>query len=267
MHIRTHAPFLVLGILFLVVIGYFAWQSASSRTLSVSDTEPVFDAVEEVNGTQEALHPRLQGLEDWERPPGPFKVALQAGHWKAVEAPDEQEQLRKNTGAQGGGMSEWEVNVAIAEAARDILEAKGVVVEILPTTIPPNYWADVFVAIHADGNLDHSIRGFKAAAPRRDYSGNSPVLTKMLEDSYGSVSGIPRDPQVTRNMRGYYAFNWRRYDHSLHPLTAASIIETGFLTNISDRRIIVDQPRLAAQGIADGILRFIKILSLDQNYN
>jgi N-acetylmuramoyl-L-alanine amidase len=68
-------------------------------------------------------------------------------------------------------------------------------------------------------------------------------------------------------MRGYYAFNWRRYDHSVHPMTAAAIIETGFLTNARDRNVIVKDPQKAAQGIAGGILKFLKttVQAGDQN--
>jgi N-acetylmuramoyl-L-alanine amidase len=77
----------------------------------------------------------------WTRPDGPLKVALQAGHWKAKDAPDEQAGLRDN-GTSGGGKAEWEVNLAIARRAAAILEEAGYVVDILPTTIPPDYFAD-----------------------------------------------------------------------------------------------------------------------------
>lgn len=51
----------------------------------------------------------------WKRPDGPLRVGLQAGHWKNNELPDELENLRNyGGGAKGGGMAEWEVNLAIA---------------------------------------------------------------------------------------------------------------------------------------------------------
>lgn len=58
-------------------------------------------------------------------------------------------------------------------------------------------------------------------------------------------------------MRGYYAFNWYRYDHAIHPMTPAVIVETGFLTNAADRALIVDDPGRVAQGITKGILKFL----------
>jgi hypothetical protein len=194
--------------------------------------------------------------EPWVRPEGPLKVALQAGHWKAREAPDEQAGLRDN-GTSGGGKAEWEVNLAIARRAAALLEKEGYVVDILPTTIPPDYFADVFIAIHADGNPSASASGYRAAAPRRDRTGRAADFAELLTKSYGEATGLPLYPTVTRRMTGYYAFNSRRYEHSLHPMTVGVIIETGFLTNARDRRIIVNAPDRAARGIADAVIRFL----------
>jgi hypothetical protein len=195
--------------------------------------------------------------DDWKRPEGPVKVALQVGHWKSNEAPEEQKRLRGNTGATGGGKSEWEVNMRIAEETARILKEKGISVEILPTTIPPDYFADVFVSIHADGNLDTTKTGYKAAAPRRDMTGNADELLDFVESEYEKATGLDKDPNVTRNMRGYYAFGWWRYDHAVHPMTTSIILETGFLTSPSDRKIIVDKPEISAKGLAEGITEYL----------
>ncbi len=195
---------------------------------------------------------------NWKRPDGPLRVGLQAGHWFAVEAPEEQEGLRDNTGAQVGRLTEWETNLSIAQATKALLEAKGVIVDLLPTTIPPEYSADAFISIHADGNADTSVNGYKIAAPRRDRSGQAERLSQLIETNYGQATGLIIDPNITRNMRGYYAFNWRRYDHSIHPMTPGTIVETGFLTSAKDRRIIEQNPKRAAEGIATGILAFLE---------
>ena len=192
----------------------------------------------------------------WVRPDGPLRVALQAGHWKAREAPAEQAGLRDN-GTSGGGKAEWEVNLAIARRAGAMLEQAGYVVDILPTTIPPDYFADVFVAIHADGNPSTSVSGYRAAAPRRDRTGKAADFAALLTKSYGQATGLPLYPTVTRRMTSYYAFNSRRYEHSLHPMTVGVIIETGFLTSPRDRRIIVNAPDRAARGIADAVIEFL----------
>ena len=64
-------------------------------------------------------------------------------------------------------------------------------------------------------------------------------------------------------MQNYYAFNYRRYEHALHPMTVAAILETGFLTNAGDRRIIVSDPDRAARGIADAVKLFLKTMPIE----
>ena len=57
-------------------------------------------------------------------------------------------------------------------------------------------------------------------------------------------------------MQNYYAFNFERYVHALHPMTIAVILETGFLTNARDRTIIVDDPERSARGIVAAVVAF-----------
>ena len=196
-------------------------------------------------------------LEHWERPEGPPRVGLQVGHWKLEEIPEELHRLEGNTGASGGGKSEWEVNYEIAMLTKNILENNGIVVDILPTTVPKAYWADVFVSIHADGSEDPYKSGYKIAAPWRDFTGKAEKLVDYIEKSYGASTLLPLDPQITSNMRGYYAFSFWRFDHAVHPMTVSSILETGFLTNASDRLVIVDDPLTPAEGLALGIIDYL----------
>ena len=58
-------------------------------------------------------------------------------------------------------------------------------------------------------------------------------------------------------MRGYYAFNYRRYAHSVAKTTPAAIVEMGFLTNPDDRTLLTQSPDLVAIGIANGIIRYL----------
>ncbi len=201
---------------------------------------------------------RFPELLEWKRPDGPPKVALQVGHWRNDQVPEELDRIRNNTGASWGNISEWEVNYEIATRAEKILEQEGIQVELLPATIPPSYWADAFVAIHADGNTDTNKSGFKVAAPRRDYSGKSNMLASYIEKEYKAVTDMKIDPIITRNMTGYYAFSWWRFDHAIHPMTAGIILETGFLTSFTDRLTILDNPDASAQGLASGIIEYLK---------
>jgi N-acetylmuramoyl-L-alanine amidase len=183
------------------------------------------------------------------------RIALQAGHWRADEAPRELRGLRRN-GTSWEGTAEWEVNLNIAQHAADLLEEMGYEVDVLPAVVPPAHRADLFIAIHADGSTDPSASGYRVASARRDRTGKAGRLATLLERSYGEATGLRRLPTVTRRMRNYYAFNYRRYRHSLHPTTPGVIIETGFLTNWSDRRVIMDAPERAARGIVEAVTAF-----------
>lgn len=251
---RHSLVFLSLILLTTIAVGGVMAYQTYGRTPSVSDLEVGFEEPE-----NDIMSQFIDPYANWTRPDEPLRVGLQVGHWKAADAPDEQENLRVNTGASAGGTTEWETNLKIAEETKKLLEAQGVVVDILPVTIPPDYWADVFIAIHADGNLDTSISGYKAAAPWRDRTGKAAEFVEILERVYEDATGMVKDPNITRNMRGYYAFNTRKYEHSIHPMTVGAILETGFLTNAEDRRIIVNKPEIPAQAITDAVMEFLKI--------
>lgn len=237
-----------------IFIGIFVFGSVVWRNKTPAQGAPPYD----VAFDDPPFIDEFAWLEDWTRPEGPPKVALQAGHWKNNELPEELEKLKGSTGSTGGGKSEAEVNLTIAEEAKVILEQKGIIVDILPATVPVDYWSDVFVSIHADGSTDTSKSGFKAAAPRRSRNEISEKLLTHVDAAYEEETQMVKDPNVTRNMRGYYAFAWWRYDHAVHPMTASIILETGFLTSPVDRKLIVNQPQISAEGLANGIVRYLK---------
>jgi len=236
----------------MILTSFFVWKSQFSSLKGVSGAPPY--------GEPESAAPSINGyswIKDWKRPQGPAKVGLQVGHWKNDELPEELSQLIGNTGASGGGKTEAEVNLAIAQETARILEESGVLVDILPATVPISYWADVFIAIHADGSTDSSTSGYKIAAPWRDFSGNAASLVTHLETEYETATILEKDPNITRNMRGYYAFSWWRYEHAIHPMTTAAIVETGFLTSAFDRKLIVDKPEVPAGAIAQGVINYL----------
>lgn len=194
------------------------------------------------------------------RPIGPFtppRVGIQVGHWQRSNLPEELSGLAYNSGAVVSGFSEEEVMYEIAVLVKASLEAAGIVVDLLPVTIPVDYQASAFITLHADGSNDTSISGYKTATPRTDFSGKAQALKEALDQSYEGVTGLEEDFAVTRRMTGYYAFNWRRYNHAIHPQTPAVIVETGFLSNVSDRNLLVNSPELAAKGISEGVLKFL----------
>lgn len=200
---------------------------------------------------------------NWKRPSGALKVGLQVGHWKTREMPDELARIRDSGGGTSNGVvAEWEVALAIATRTKQQLEKEGIQVDLLPATVPPGYWADAFVSIHADGSLNPTTSGYKVAAPRRDMSGMSDELADILEQTYGQVTGLPLDPNITRNMTGYYAFSPRRFRHAIHPMTAAAIVETGFLTNPIEAQMLIHNPELPARALTEGLMRYLRTVEL-----
>ena len=190
-------------------------------------------------------------------PTGPRRVAIQAGHWKSDEAPDELRRLIPQTGAAWEGVTEVEINLDIAERVGVILNSKGIAVDILPTTIPVGYVADAFVALHADSDGVGENSGFKMAhaARRGPYED---ALLNDIKDAYGAATGLDYDARhITSSMRGYYALTWSRFQHAVAPHTPAVILEMGYVSNDDDRALMLDRADLVAKSISDGIMKFL----------
>ena len=103
------------------------------------------------------------------------------------------------------------------------------------------------MSIHSD-SCQTDFSGFKVANEEGGTEA-SQRLAQCLWDKYEAATGLDRHPStITNNMTNYHAFR----EISLE--TPASIIELGFMS--SDRSIIADQPELAAEGVANGILCF-----------
>lgn len=244
--------FIVISVLSLALL-----FSALTRS-GISGAPPYGETKEQVPANLYDYFP----FANWKRPDGPPRVGLQVGHWKNNMLPDELQKLRGNTGSSGGGKDEWEVNYEIAKLTQKFLEAEGIQVDIIPSTVPPSYWADVFLAIHADGSLDPDKSGYKIAGPWRDVTGNSDILVEILEEHYEEATGLLRDPMITKNMRGYYAFSWWRFDHAVHPMTTSAIVETGFLTNSADQNLLIGAPEVSAKALSDGIVEYLQFQGL-----
>jgi N-acetylmuramoyl-L-alanine amidase len=192
---------------------------------------------------------------------GPKRVGLQVGHWRNDEVPDELRQLRASGGgATGGGYVEMDVNLDLANRTATLLRARGVEVDVIPSTVPQDYQADAFVAIHVDGDEAGRQRGYKVARsglsqiPDHDDS-----LVSWLKAEYGRLSDVPRDSdnRISRRMTYYYAFNNHRYWHAVGSGTPAAIIETGYMSSAADRAILIGAPDRPAVGLAAAIFAFL----------
>jgi hypothetical protein len=191
---------------------------------------------------------------------GPIRarVGLQVGHWEREKLPDELAPLRAEGGANAAGYQEVDINYAVAQQVATQLRARGIIVDILPATIPPGYQADAFIAIHCDANNDPAISGFKLARygdsviPETDDK-----LLNAITAAYGPATGQKIDGLVSRAMIYYYAFNSGDFTHAIAPQTAGVIIELGFLTSPTDRNLLVTQQPTIAKGLADGVIGFL----------
>lgn len=189
---------------------------------------------------------------------GPVRVGIQVGHLDAADDPQELAALRVSTGAEVAGLREVDVNEAVARALAGLLEAKGVRVDLIPSTPPPGYHADLFLALHADSNADSSRRGYKSAFFHPQRNRFDPLLKADIDRAYLSLSGLPSDAvNVSGDMDYYYAFNFRRYRHSVSPATPGLIVELGYLSNPSDRTFLRHPKRVAA-ALARGILTYLE---------
>lgn len=188
----------------------------------------------------------------------PRRVGIQVGHWRTDDVPKEYgTRIITQTGASWAGYDEVDINMDIAERAARLLRAQGLVVDILPTTVPAGYLADAFVALHGDSDGVGALSGFKMAHGSR----RGPYEDRLLSDIrtiYGKETGLEYDAaHITRNMTNYYAASWSRYQHATSPFTPSVILEMAFISNRRDLSLLVDQPDRVAVAIANGILKFL----------
>jgi N-acetylmuramoyl-L-alanine amidase len=191
-------------------------------------------------------------------PSGPRRIGLQVGHLDTDKVPAELgTRIIFQTGTSWAGVREVDVNMDIAQRVKAQLEARGYVVDIIPTTVPPGYLADLFLSLHGDGDETEQKSGFKIAhgSRRGPYEDR---LVNVLRDEYAKGTGLEWDGAgVSRNMTGYYAFNWGRYQHAAAAHTPAAILEMGFLSSHHDRDIMVNGADRVAGAIVNGIQRFL----------
>ena len=153
------------------------------------------------------------------------------------------------------GFTELELNQAIGMRTARALEAAGVQVDILDEFDERlfGYRAAALVSIHADAcvPINEFATGYKvAAALDTVVPDKAQLLVDCLVDRYGRSTDLRfHQGSITRDMTEYHTFN------EVHSQTPAAIIETGFL--YLDRDFLMENPDLAARGIAEGVLCYI----------
>lgn len=156
------------------------------------------------------------------------------------------------------GLREVDITTDIAGRTAAQLRSLGYEVDILQEQDPhkpepplQGYLAAAFVSLHVDSCLP-GASGFKVS--RWAFSRMPEIedqLVRCLYKEYAAVTGLPHhDNSITIDMWNYYAFR------EIGEPTPGAIIELGFMTG--DRWLLVQQPDVAAQGIVNGLLCFLK---------
>ena len=175
------------------------------------------------------------------------RIGIVSGHWGNGDDPG---------AVCPDGTNEKDVNLAIATLVQQKLKAQGYNVDLLQEfdSRLDGYSAALLLSIHADtcDVIDAQATGFKVAASTYSHDQNlAGRLTACLYDRYGAVTGLTHHAgSVTENMTDYHAFS------AIDPSTPAAIIETGFLN--LDRDILVNHPDKVADGVAAGVLCFVR---------
>ncbi len=173
------------------------------------------------------------------------RVGLVAGH------------LGHDSGAVcADGLTEVEVNTAIAREVARRLEALGYTVDVLEEFDERlhGYRAAALLSIHADSceYINELATGFKVARAQADMvPEQSDRLVACLVSAYGRSTGLRfHADSITYDMTDYHAFR------EIAPETPAAIIETGFL--YLDRDLLTRGQERVVEGIVEGLRCFLE---------
>jgi N-acetylmuramoyl-L-alanine amidase len=172
----------------------------------------------------------------------------------------------------GGAHGEAGVALAIAKRARALLRARGYRVAMTrtgPTIRLGNgdgniarakfcnrRHAALMVRIHADGSSDRTLRGVSTLVPARHRGWTDDIYTPslraglLLQKRLAAATGAANRGVIRRS--DLTGFNWAN--------VPAVLVETGFLTNPSDLRLLHSAPyqQRVARGLANGVAAFVK---------
>jgi N-acetylmuramoyl-L-alanine amidase len=153
------------------------------------------------------------------------------------------------------GLTEAEINYAVAERLLYQLAARGYEVDLLEETDRrlADYRATFLISIHANDCRAYTggASGFLIAkADHRASDGEDTRLVECVGNAYEQMTGLTRRYGLTRDMEDYHVFN------RIHPTTPGAIIELGFLRD--DREFLVNNQDLMADAIMAGVDCFLR---------
>lgn len=225
----------VLSVALLVATVFTFWNA--SNLFAAQRMSRINRLLEAARSVQESLPTPTPSP----RPP----IGIVAGHWghdPGAVCPD--------------GLSEESLNLKIATLVKQRLMQEGFQVDLFQEfdSRLNGYQALVLVSIHNDSceYINDQATGFKvAAAQANQQTDKTERLIACLVDRYKRTVNLPYHPgSVTADMTDYHAFR------EISASTPAAIIETGFMN--LDRDILVNQTDQVAEGVARGILCYLR---------
>lgn len=195
----------------------------------------------------QALENRNNPRGGWATPTSPpnLHIGIVAGHWgrdDGYTCPD--------------GLTEGDVNLTIATIVRQKLMEQGYTVDLLKEFDPKlqQYSGLALISIHNDtcDYIDNNATGFKIAPTlfARSQPEQASRLVSCISDRYPKSTGLRLYNNVTDHMTTFHSFE------EISSVTPSVVIEAGFLN--LDREILSKTPEKPAQGIADGILCYLR---------
>lgn len=156
------------------------------------------------------------------------------------------------------GLTESEINFAVADRVRRILYQRGYEVDLLEEfdSRLQDYRANLLLSIHSNDCRDYGepVSGFLVSKQEaRSDQGPDARLVECIAQEYGEATGLERRYGLTRDMNDYHIFR------EIHASTPGAIIELGFMRD--DREMLTGQPDMLAQALVEGITCFLNAQS------
>jgi len=244
-----------MGVAALVATAFTAWTPAS---LNPGDLVSQLLAAVERQEPMATQHPGQAALPiDYSS----LLIGVVAGH----SGPNRTTGLPDPGSVCTDGLTELEVNMAIAEEVVGMLQQTGFSADLMEEydSRLEGYHAVAIVSIHADACLpiNDEATGFKvAAALDTQVPDRAQRLVTCLVDRYARATSMNYHPtSITRDMTQYHTF------YEIDSEVPAAIIETGFL--FLDRDFLTGNPEVAARGIVDGLLCYVNNEPADASWS
>lgn len=162
---------------------------------------------------------------------------------------------------------EYQITLEISKKLKEILELNGIKTVMIRETndvdisnveraqLANNSKADLFVRIHADGNVDQKKNGISTLYPAKNkwtesifedsLSAASIIHKSLIETSKHADNGLVARGDIT-------GFNWSK--------VPVVLVEVGFLTNSEEDLLLNDEryQRVVASGIANGVAEYLQ---------